>query len=112
MPPKAMVIDIGTQSELANVKKTANDYDMAEVEAIQNTTIHNNQIVEHWQDRASDRRTVAFCATIQHAIDVRDAFRELNIYAEAVHGELPVKERRAILAAYDRGDIQVLTNRQ
>lgn len=110
VPPRAMVIDIGTQSELANVKKTANDYDMAAVEAIQNTTIHNNQIVEHWQEKAGDRRTVAFCATIQHAIDVRDAFREMNIYAEAVHGELPIKERRAILAAYDRGEIEVLTN--
>ena len=110
VPPRAMVIDIGTQDELRQVKRTARDYDQAEVEAIQNTTIHNNQIVEHWLDMAKDRPTVAFCSTIKHAEDVRDAFRELNIDAEAVHGELPIKERRAILAAFDRGDIPVLAN--
>ena len=110
VPPRAMVIDIGTQDALRQVKRTAQDYDQAEVEAIQNTTIHNNQIVEHWREEAGGRPSVAFCSTIQHALDVRDAFRELNIEAEAVHGELPIKERRAILAAYDRGEIPVLAN--
>lgn len=110
VPPKAMVVDIGTHEQLRTVKRSAGDYDQSEVEAIQNTTIHNNQIVEHWMQNASERPTVAFCSTIQHAIDVRDTFREMNIEAEAVHGELPVKERRAILAAYDRGDVPVLAN--
>lgn len=110
VPPRALVVDIGTQDALRQVKRTASDYDQAEVEAIQNTTIHNNQIVEHWQDKAGDRPTVAFCSTIQHALDVRDAFREIDIEAEAVHGELPIRERRAILAAFDRGDIPVLAN--
>lgn len=108
--PRAMVIDIGTQDDLRRVKRTARDYDQAEVEAIQNTTIHNNQVVDHWLDKAGDRPTVVFCSTIKHAEDVRDAFRELNIESEAVHGELPIRERRAILAAYDRGDIPVLAN--
>lgn len=110
VPPKAMVVDIGTQEALRTLKRSAGDYDQAEVEAIQNTTIHNNQIVEHWMQNASERPTVAFCSTIQHALDVRDTFREMNVEAEAVHGDMPVKERRAILSAYDRGDIPVLAN--
>lgn len=110
VPPKAMVVDIGTQEALRTLKRSAGDYDQAEVEAIQNTTIHNNQIVEHWMQNASDRPTVAFCSTIQHALDVRDTFREMNVEAEAVHGDMPVKERRAILSAYDRGNIPVLAN--
>lgn len=110
VPPKAMVVDIGTQESLRTLKRSAGDYDQAEVEAIQNTTIHNNQIVEHWMQNASERPTVAFCSTIQHSLDVRDAFREMNVEAEAVHGDMPVKERRAILSAYDRGDIPVLAN--
>lgn len=110
VPPRAMVVDIGTQDQLRCVKRSAGDYDQAEVEAIQNTTIHNNQIVEHWQQNASDRSTVVFSSTIQHALDVRDTFREMNVEAEAVHGEIPVKERRAILAAFDRGDVPVVIN--
>lgn len=108
--PKAMVVDIGTQDALRTLKRSAGDYDQAEVEAIQNTTIHNNQIVEHWMQNASERPTVAFCSTIQHSLDIRDTFREMNVEAEAVHGDMPVKERRAILSAYDRGDIPVLAN--
>lgn len=61
VPPRAMVVDIGTQSTLRMVKRSAGDYDQAEVEAIQNTTINNNQIVEHWLQASSDRPTVAFC---------------------------------------------------
>ncbi len=110
VPPKAMVVDIGTQESLRCLKRSAGDYDQAEVEAIQNTTINNNQIVEHWMQNASDRPTVVFCSTIQHSLDIRDTFREMNVEAEAVHGDMPVKERRAILAAYDRGDIPVLAN--
>lgn len=110
VPPVGRVIDIGTQGQLRKVKRTAADYDMAEVEAIQNSTINNRQIVDYWLAESADRLSVAFCSTIQHAEDVRDAFRAAGVEAEVVHGELPTKERRAIMAAYDRGEIQMLTN--
>ena len=110
VPPKAMVIDIGTQEELKAVKKTANDYDMAEVEAIQNSAINNHQIVAKWMELASDRPSVAFCATIKHSMDVRDAFKSAGVDAEAIHSEMPMGERRAILAAFDRGEIPVICN--
>lgn len=54
---------------------------------------------------------MAFCSTIKHAEDVaRRAFREAGVEAESVHGELGIKERRAIMAAYDRGNMQMLAN--
>ncbi|WP_320055733.1 DEAD/DEAH box helicase [Desulfuromonas thiophila] len=110
VPPVGRVIDIGTQDQLRRVKRSAADYDMAEVEAIQNTTIHNRQIVDYWLEHSSDRPSVAFCSTVKHAEDMRDAFRVAGVAAEAVHGELGTKERRAILAAYDRGEIPMLCN--
>lgn len=110
VPPRALVIDIGTQSALRALKPRADDYSQAEVEAIQNTTVNNNQVVEAWMREASDRPTVFFASTVQHAIDVRNTFREMNIEAEAVYGDMPVKERRAILAASERGDVPVLLN--
>ncbi len=110
VPPVGRVIDIGTQDELRKVKRTVADYDMAEVEAIQNTTINNNQIVEYWMENSADRPSVAFTSTVQHAQDVRDSFRDAGIVSEAIHGELSKTERRGILAAFDRGEIQMLTN--
>ena len=36
--------------------------------------------------------------------------RDAGYAAEAVHGDMPMGERRAILRGFDHGDIQVLTN--
>lgn len=110
VPPRGMVIDLGTQEALSRVKKTANDYDQAEVEAIQNTTINNIMIVDKWKELASDRSTVVFCSTVQHAIDIRDAFRDAGVIAETLNGGTSKEERAAILKAFDRGDIQLVTN--
>ncbi len=108
--PRAMVVDIGTQNQLRRVKKTANEYNQAEVEAIQNTTFNNTQIVEKWMETASDRQTVVFCSTIKHAQDVAEAFSDAGIKAKTIHGKLGKKERSERLRAFDRGDIQILCN--
>jgi DNA repair protein RadD len=110
VPPRAMVVDIGTQHQLRNVKKTANDYNQAEVEAIQNTRLHNRQIVDKWLELAKDRQTVIFCSTIQHCEDVRDAFKDAGVAAECAHGKMGTKERRSILAGFDSGAFPVLCN--
>ncbi len=110
VPPRGMVVDIGTQDKLSKVKKTINDYDMAEVEAIQNTNINNRQIVAKWKEVSSDRQSVAFCSTIKHAEDVCEAFKSDGIVSEAVHSEISSTERKSILSAFDKGEIQVLTN--
>lgn len=108
--PKAMVVDIGTQSQLRNVRKTANEYSQAEVEAIQNTTFNNEQIVSKWMELASDRSTVVFCSTIQHAKDVAQAFRDAGVKAKSVHGQLSKKEREKRLKDFDSRELQVLCN--
>ena len=110
VPPRGMVVDIGTQGALRAVKKTAQDYNMAEVEAIQNSRILNNKIIDRWSEEAVNRPTVAFCATIKHALDVRDSFRDAGYVSETVSSDTPKKERRAILKGYDRGEIQLLAN--
>jgi len=110
VPPRAMVVDIGTQTQLKSVKKTASDYDMAEVEAIQNTDINNNQIVKKWMELASDRPTVVFSSTIQHAEDVKDSFKEFGIQAETIHSNKSLKDRRDTLERFDNGEVPVLVN--
>ncbi len=110
VPPRGMVIDIGTQGALRAVKKTASDYNMAEVEAIQNSIVLNKRIIEKWETEAVNRPTVAFCATIKHALDVRDSFQDAGYVSESISSNTPKKERRAILKSYDRGEIQILAN--
>ena len=108
--PRTFVIDVGAQAALRKVRKTAADFDMAEVAAIMNTAPITEAVIEHWSQKAADRQTVIFCSTVDHARNVRDAFAAAGIDAGMVWGEMPEHERRRVLAAYRRGDIQVMVN--
>lgn len=53
---------------------------------------------------------LAFCAGVQHATDVRDAFRRNGVTCEMVEGTMPSGERSRALDAYKRGEVRCLTN--
>ena len=110
VPPRTFVIDVGAQEALRKVRRTVADFDMAEVAAIMNTAPITEAVIKHWREKASDRQTVIFCSTVEHARNVRDAFVAAGIDAGMVWGEMPEHERRRALAAYRRGDIQVMVN--
>ena len=110
VPPRTFVIDVGTQEALKKVRRTVADFDMAEVAAIMNTAPITEAVIKHWREKASDRQTVIFCSTVEHARNVRDVFVAAGIDAGMVWGEMPESERRDVLAAYRRGDIQVMVN--
>jgi len=108
--PRTFVIDVGVREDLGKVRKTAADFDMGQVDAIMNKAPVTEQVIAHWRDKAGDRQTVAFCSTVSHAENVADAFNADGIPAAVVHGDLDDATRRATLAAYDAGDIQVVVN--
>jgi len=67
-------------------------------------------VVNEWQDRAGDRKTVVFCSTINHAQDLLDMFIEYDVNAEMVIGDTPKEERKQILHDLEFGDVQVVVN--
>jgi hypothetical protein len=106
----AIVVDIGVRGELAGVRKTMADFDMTAVEAIMDKEVLNDRIVEEWSKIAGERQTVVFCSTVAHAKHVAETFSAAGIRAATVEGKMTSAERRGTLAAYARGDIQVITN--
>lgn len=108
--PRTIVVDIGVQDELAGVRKTISDFDMTQVEAIMDKEVLNDRVVEEWGKLAAERQTVVFCSTVAHAQHVAETFRNAGIRAATVEGKMTANERRSVLAAYDRGEIQVITN--
>ena len=110
VPPRTFVVDVGTQEALTKVKRSVDEFDMAEVDAIMNHTPINQAVVKHWKDKAGDRKTVVFCSTLNHARDVATAFNASDIHTVVVHGGLSKQERHDALAAYEKGDAQVVVN--
>ena len=113
--PRTFVVDVGVQDELSGVRKTMNDFDMTAVEAIMDKEVINESVIGEWAnpDRpyyAGDRQTVVFCSTVAHAEHVAAAFRDAGINAACIEGKMSATDRRNTLAAYDRRELQVITN--
>lgn len=59
---------------------------------------------------ARDRSGLIFCPTVSSAEHVAEALREWGITSEALSGATPEGQRRDILARYQRGELQTVTN--
>ena len=110
VPPRTFTIDLGVEDELAGLHSTAGDFDMRAADKVLNRSVLNEAVVEHWQAKAADRRSIFFCATVDHADAVAEAFRAAGVTAETISGDMTSRTRADLIARFDRGEVQVLTN--
>ena len=110
VPPRTFVIDVGVQDALGKVRKTTDDFDMTEVDAIMNRTPVTEAVVKHWREKAGDRQTVVFCSTVSHARNVTAAFQAAGVSAVMVIGDMGDAERCQALADYASGRHRVVVN--
>ena len=110
VPPRTFTIDLGVEDELAGLGATAGDFDMRAADKVLNRSVLNEAVVEHWLGKAADRRTIFFCATVDHANAVADAFRAAGVTAETISGDIPSRTRADLITRFDRGEVQVLAN--
>jgi len=108
--PRFFVIDCDIRDDLAKVKVTTNDFDMAEVAAIMDKQVVTNRVLEEWTTKAAGRKTVMFCSTVAHAEHVSEFFKATGHKADIIHGEMADGDRRRVLRAFDKGELQVLVN--
>ena len=108
--PRTYIIDVGTQSELKKVKKTAGDFNMGAVEKIMNKLPIIEEVFSQWQELAGNRKTVIFCSTIAHAKSVAEVFKCNEIKTVFISGDLSESERKDVLSKFEQGDAQVIVN--
>ena len=63
-----------------------------------------------YRERFDDTPGIVYAAGVDHAYNLATAFRAAGVKAEAVSGRTPPVKLAAILAAYERGEIDVLIN--
>jgi hypothetical protein len=88
------------------------DFDQEELAALLDQEPFNAAVADLYRVRFKDLPGVVYTAGVQHAKNVAEAFRRAGIKAVAVSGETPKRELAEILAAYERGEIDVLCNAQ
>lgn len=110
VPPRTFVIDLGIQKEIEEAKDKDGEYNMDKIADLMNTELFNQKIIEHWREKAGDRKTVIFCSTIKHAEDVTFTFIRAGIQAGLITGEMSKAERQEVFKAMDNNKIQVIVN--
>ena len=88
------------------------DFDQEELAALLDQDPFNAAIADLYRVRFRDVPGVVYSAGVRHAYNVAKAFRAAGMKAKAVSGETPKRELTRILAAYERGEIDVLVNAQ
>lgn len=104
---------IETEVDLDDVHTRGGEFIEQELDSAVDTPGRNALVVAAWCKHAFDRqRTLAFCASVQHAINLKEAFLAVGVAAAHVSGEMGMEERREVLDAFHEGKIRVLTNCQ
>jgi superfamily II DNA or RNA helicase len=86
------------------------DFDQEELAALLDQEPFNVAIADLYKSRFRKVPGVLYTAGVQHAKNVAKAFKDTGIVARAVSGETPKRELAEILAAFERGEVDVLCN--
>ena len=105
-------MQIGGDFNVANAQVRAGDYTDSSLAAELERSDALNAAADAYVRYAKDRLGVAFTPTIATAHALAEALTRKGIRAEAVDGEMPVEQRRAILARLHRGETRVVPNAQ
>jgi ribonuclease E len=86
------------------------DFDQEELAKLLDQAPFNVAIADLYRSRFRRIPGVVYTAGVKHANNVAKAFRDAGIKARAVSGETPKRELAEILAAFERGEVDVLCN--
>jgi superfamily II DNA or RNA helicase len=86
------------------------DFDQEELAALLDQEPFNVAVADLYKTQFSRMPGVLYTAGVQHAKNVAKALQGAGIVARAVSGETPKRELAETLAAFERGEVDVLCN--
>ena len=101
-------IRVKTNVDLSTVRINGINYYSQDLESKLFVPERNKILAETYLNYVKGKKTVVFCASVLHAKEISELFKQHGIKSEAVSGSLKSAERSKILNQYENGDIQVL----
>jgi superfamily II DNA or RNA helicase len=101
VPPAAAV---------ASVPIVGGDYDQEVLAKVLDHGVINQAAASLYRDRFDQTPGIVYAAGVEHAYNLAREFRAAGLKAEAVSGRTPPVKLAETLAAYERGEINVLIN--
>ncbi|NLL05966.1 MAG: DEAD/DEAH box helicase [Clostridiaceae bacterium] len=101
-------IRVKTNVDLTTVRINGIKYNSQDLESKLFVPERNKLIVDTYLQYVKNKKTVVFCASVAHAEEIAELFRNNDIVCEAVSGTIRNSERKRILKQYENGKINVL----
>lgn len=101
---------VSTAADLTKLSKGGLDFRDDELAEAVDIEERNALVARSIQELARDRRTIAFCVTVNHARNLSRSLNVLGVPAGIVHGAMPTDVRRQALSDFRQERTQVLTN--
>ena len=101
---------INTAADLTRLSPGGADLREDELEEAVDIEERNALVARAIQELARDRRTLAFCVTVNHARNLSRALNAVGVPAGVVHGAMPAADRAHALAEFRAGRTQVIAN--
>jgi len=101
-------VRVKTNIDFSRVRFNGVKYNLQDLEGKIHLPERNRLIVETWLTHVPREKTVVFCASVDHARELAELFREYNVPAQAVDGRMKRDEREKVLREYHEGSIRVL----
>jgi DNA repair protein RadD len=98
--------------DLSGIKISAGEYNIAQLQEIVDKPAITGDVVSHWKRIASNRKTLVFCVSIEHANHVAEQFRAAGVSALSINGKTDETVRWMAMEDFKRGAITVLVNVQ
>jgi ribonuclease E len=99
-------------ASLRNVPVVGGDFDQGLLAAALDHEALNMAAAGYYAERFGDRAGIIYAAGVAHAENVAQALRAAGIKAKSVSGKTPPRVLAETLAAYERGETNVLVNAQ
>jgi len=101
-------IRVKTNVDLSTVRINGIKYYSQDLESKLFVPERNKIIVDTYLQYVKNKKTVVFCASVRHAVEIAGLFRNNGVKCEAVSGTMNKNKRESILENYENGDINVL----
>jgi ribonuclease E len=97
---------------ISSVPIIGGDYDQEVLAKVLDHELINQAAASLYRDRFGDTPGIVYAAGVEHAYNLARELRAAGLKAEAVSGKTPPLRLAETLAAYERGEINVLVNAQ
>ena len=98
------------QFDISEIKNKGSDYNAKDIERILSKPKIYGDVISHYKKLADGRKTIVYCATIQHSMETAEQFRSAGYNAMHFDGNTPDNERKDIIERFKNDEIKILCN--